>query len=631
MCGICGKYYFSVHKQARRELLDKMTISLESRGPDEQGVFVCHNIGLGVRRLSIIDIQGGRQPVFNENEKISAVFNGEIYNYLPLKERLIKKGHVIKTKCDSEIIPHLYEEFGVSLFNELEGMFALAIFDSLKNELVIGRDRFGIKPVYFFCSADSLAFSSSLASLLVDPDVPRELDHRGINSYFTYNYFPDELTPFARIKKLLPGHLLLCSERKTQVTRYWELPVKEAGAVTVASYARQFSRLLQEVVESHLSGEVPMGVFLSGGIDSSALAYYAKKIKSDISTFTIGFEDPTFDERKFSSLIASALGTRHHEMVIKEDIPALVAEAVRALDIPLGEASFLPTLKISEFARKTSGVVLSGEGADELFGGYQTYQADALAQLYRRLPGFLRKKIIPGAFRLIPYDNSRMGARFKAELFLKGANSFLNSHYCWREVFSAEEKKQLFSKDLYRMLEQDDRLKEPYDMFLSRFAGSGARQFTEKALYYDSTSWLSFSILPRLDMASMHHSLEARVPYLDRRVVEFASGLPVSCKVSLWQTKPFLRRAFKGILPDDVLRRPKHGFSVPIARWFRSELKEYFLALIRGVSPETGFFVNSAFLEELFDEHAGKKADHSRKLWNAMIFILWMESMDKRT
>jgi asparagine synthase (glutamine-hydrolysing) len=624
MCGICGKYYFG-NRKVEGGPLAEMVRSLRNRGPDEQKVYLKDNAGLGVSRLSIIDTAGGSQPVCNEDGSVVAVFNGEIFNYHPIRDLLAHKGHILRSRCDSELIPHLYEEFGPAFLQKLEGMFALAVLDSGNKHLLLARDRMGIKPLYFYQSDACLCFASSVSALTLDPDVETDIDFRAVNCYFTFNYFPQGFTPFRHIRQVPAGCYASCAEGVSW-ERYWQYSCAGSGENDGQD---GFSGLFESVVKEHLRSDVPVGLLLSGGMDSSSLAYYARKFNPEISAFTAGFAEATFDERKFAARVSSCLGITHHHMVIAGDIADKFKKSIEAQDIPLGEPSFLPTLELCGFAKEKVGVVLSGEGADELFGGYETYRADVLSSLMKSLPVVLRRDIFGGLLRFMPYNDEFMGLRFKGELFLNGLNRAANAHFCWREIFSEEEKKGLYPGEFYAQM-KEEHLREPYRMFLKAFDACGSSSDMEKAMYYDVTCWLPGSILHRLDTASMNCSLEARVPFLDPRIVEFSRGLPASRKADLFRTKIFLKSALRRSVPRFVLGRRKHGFAVPVARWLRGELKDYFLGLVGGMEAEERFFVNPDYVMRLFKEHLRRECDHSRKLWNVMVFAAWFASFRRR-
>lgn len=631
MCGICGKYYFQVDELVDREILMRMTKSLYSRGPDEEGFFINNNIGIGVRRLSIIDKKHGHQPMFNEDKMICNVFNGEIYNYKELRRYLLDKGHILFTDCDSEVISHMYEEFGVFFVEKLHGMFSIALLDLRTRSLMLVRDRIGIKPLYFIKLNDSLVFSSSLNSLIQDNNISIDLDSAGINCYFSYNYFPEDITPLKNIKKLLPGSYLICDSNGIKTNQYWQLDYNNNTVRPENHYINEFKSIFQKVVKAHLISDIPVGIFLSGGLDSSSLTCFASKFRNNLDTFTIGFKEITYDERKYASLVANSLGTRHHEVIIDDDLPLLLEKIITMLDVPMGEPSLLPTFKLSEFAKEYSGVILSGEGVDELFGGYETYKADILAKFFINLPPTLRQRLLPQLVRKLPLNYKRLNFRFKAELFLEGINKNNRIyHYSWREIFSEEEKRMLYSGDFFNHLTKMNYLEEPYEIFKKYFYASTSHSYLERAMFFDTKVWLPNSVLHRVDMASMHNSLEVRVPFLDDELVEFAFRLPLDKKINNMRGKYLLRKAFNDELPKMILNRPKYGFSVPINKWLRYELKKTCLELISNIPRDLEEFLNRNYLLSIFKEHIEGHQDYGRKLWNIIVFILWYNALASR-
>ncbi len=629
MCGICGKYNFERNQAVQPDILEAMTEALHPRGPDQQGSFIHGGSALGVRRLIIIDPAGGAQPMFNEDKTVALVCNGEIYNYPELKNRLSAKGHIFRSKSDSEAIIHLYEEEGEGFVRGLRGMFALALADIKRNIMIVSRDRFGIKPLYYALTKDGLVFSSAARSLLREPQADNGLDRRALNCYFTYNYFPEDFTAFSGIKKLLPGHYIVCKNGGCEIKKYWgpERCQESGRTPTHKEQLSRFREIFAQTISLHLASDVPIGVFLSGGMDSAAILLEALKNGRKIDTFSLGFQEPTFDERRYASQIARITGVRHHNTVITDIIPSLM-KMVASSDLPMGEASLLPTCHLSEFARGKAGVVLSGEGADELFGGYETYQADQLAETAARLPRFIKKGLFGALIDSCKSTDQWMDFKLKAGLFFRGINCGRIPHYTWREIFSEEDKQELYSPELLAFLKEDGYLDEPYLIFERNFY-SAAGTSLERALDFDMKVWLPCSILQRSDMASMAHSLEVRVPYLDNEVADFAFRLPLKAKIRGRQGKLFLKEAFRKDIPSFILNRPKHGFSVPSAKWLRHELKDFCQSLFNDPAQETSEFLNPGFVRKLFQEHLERKKDNSRQLWNIMVFMLWIEEINK--
>ncbi len=626
MCGICGKYIYGTGASVNKEVLARMTKSLYSRGPDEEGFFFDTNVGLGVRRLSIRDKKLGKQPVYSENKNICLVYNGEIYNHTELRDYLLEKGHVFLSGSDGEVIPHLYEEFGDSFIEKLNGMFALALFDARKNNLIIARDRAGIKPLYYAQTGDSFIFSSSVNSLLQEKDISLDMDLQGINCYFTYNYFPCGYSPFKNVKKLLPGSCIVCSPSGIKVKGYQEYDC-EKNPIKRDRYAQEFHGVFSEVINDQLQADVPVGIFLSGGLDSSGLAYFASQKRKDLPVFTLGFKEDTYNECDYAAITAGHLGLRHHKFIIEDKIPELFKKTVQSLDIPMGEPSVLPTFHLAGFAKEYCGVVLSGEGADELFGGYDTYKADVLARFFEYLPVKAKRCLFNNAVRLMPVGYGYMNDRLRFELFSKGILSNKIAHYSWREVFSEEEKKLFFSQYLLNKLSAADHLNEPYRIFQEYFNKLSLKDDLEKSMFFDRQIWLADSILQRVDMSSMFHALEVRVPFLDNRVVEFASRLPLNEKISFMKGKRLLKKVFSEGLPKKIINRRKHGFAVPVNKWLCYELKDLCFDIITQANKGVWEFLNRDYLVSLYKAHIVGKADNSRKLWSAVMFISWYDNL----
>lgn len=632
MCGICGKYYFNKDNYVDQRILTKMVQALYKRGPDEEGLFIKDNIGIGVRRLSIVDRDKGSQPMHNEDKTIWLVYNGEIYNYRELKKYLLNKGHVFRSECDGEVIPHLYEEQGISFVQELHGMFALALVDLRKQCLLLVRDRMGIKPLYYGLQNDSVVFASLLTSLIQDPCISLDLDYQGINSYFSYNYFPCHHTPFKGINKLLPGTYALFNAHGCTINSYWRPMLKVDSCGSPMSYVDEFMSIFGRVIKRHLVADVPVGIFLSGGLDSSSIAYFSKNFSQDIAALSIGFREKTYDETRYARLAAKHLQLRHYETAIPNNVIGLIKKMIPAIDIPLGEPSLIPTFALAEFARAHVGVALSGEGTDELFGGYETYKADVLSTIFMNLPHLLKQVILPWIIRRLPYSDDRLNFRFKAGLFLHGIRSpNISPHYSWREIFSADAKKSLYSGDFYEELVATHTVEQPYEIFKEHFFTAYPRHHLEQAMHFDTTVWLPDSILTRVDMINMYHNLEVRVPFLDDEMVDFAYRLPFSEKISNLSGKQIVRRAVNGKLPSAILKRPKQGFSVPIGLWLKHELKQFSREVLTYMPRELDNLLNKSYLLSLFDAHNKEEADYGRQIWSALILILWFNSFTERS
>lgn len=629
MCGICGKFNFDLGKNVEEELVRCMTRALYRRGPDDERFFFSGHVGLGVRRLSIMDLEKGQQPFYNENKSVCVIYNGEIYNHEDLRTDLFKLGHVFKTKCDGEVIAHLYEESADHFLERLHGMFALAIYDQNKKRLVIARDRMGIKPIYYCSLSGYVLFSSSLRTLLLDPGVSNSLDPEALHCYLAYNYYPGDLTPFVEICKLLPGHCLIVDRQGVRLQQYWAVPYRESSDARIGFCGERFHEIFKRTVKRYLSADVPVGVFLSGGLDSSYLAYTATEVRGKIDTFTIGFREKSFDERKFARQVSSSINSNHYEIEIPSDIVPVIQKVIKSSDVPIGEPSLIPTFELSAFVKQYCGVALSGEGADELFWGYDTYRADQWAGFLYTLPLPVRTAILDGLARLVPRTASRMGLRFILELISRVSKDCKERmHYGWREVFSLSERQQLCSSELggdRGLLYSAD---TAYDFFRCNIKKVCDKDYLDRANLFDLKVWLPDSVLHRVDMASMYHGLEVRVPFLDDDILNLVATLPRSVFFNNFKGKYSIKKMLKARLPDSVLNRPKQGFSVPVSLWLRDNLAPFYNDVLSRTSGRCGQLLRYDYVRRLLLEHCNGHQDHGRRLWNALMFILWYDSLN---
>lgn len=631
MCGIWGKYYFDEKRSISTSLIQKMGKSLFHRGPDEGNYIIKNNVALGTQRLSILDIEKGQQPVSNEDKTIWAVFNGEIYNYKELKKYLIAKNHYFFSQCDSEVIPHLYEDYGEQFLEKLRGMFAIALWDKRKSLLMLARDRLGIKPLFFMQDKNFLIFASEIKAILHDDGVIKEIDAGGVNCYLSYNYLPSSYTIFKNIKKLLPGHYLICKRKdKVEIKKYWQIKYKNTSD-SIDKIEEKFKDLLDDTIQSHLIADVSWGIFLSGGLDSSTLVHFIKHYQQNIYTFNLNFQEKSFDEGKFARYIGQFFDTTHYETIMNaQQCKRQLREIVNFLDNPIGEPSVVPTFFMANFAKNYIKVAISGEGADELFCGYPTYQADILAKYYQFLP-YPVKHLASFLANKLPLTNEYLPFGYKARLFTQGAaRAYSLVHYFWREIFSQEEKEELLSFDYICELKKNNLFNESLDIFFSYFNEINTSNYIEKCLYTDLKIWLPDSILYRVDTMSMANSIEVRVPYLDHRIVEFMFSLPLKYKIRHLQTKYLLRKIMKNKLSPVILRRRKHGFGVPVSRWLKSELKDLYLEYLSKRNVENWGIFNYKYIQHIFKEHLENRADNGRKLWNLLILFMWYDRFRRR-
>ena len=623
MCGICGSYDFSRGDAPDRELLERMNASLVHRGPDGGGVHVDGPTGLAARRLAIIDLEHGDQPMTTEDGQVTVVQNGEILNHLELREDLARDGVTFRTRCDTEVLLHLYRRDGPEFVSALRGMFALALWDRREQRLLLARDRFGIKPLYYSELGGRLTFASELGALVRDPGFSRDVDPEALHAFLAFNSIPAPLTIFRAARKLAPGHLLLCDEHGVRVSRFARprpAALGELRAESADTLADELRERLTDSVRAHLLADVPVGVLLSGGVDSSVLTALAAQVStSSVSTFSIGFQERSFNELDLARQVAERYGTDHHELIVTPDIAELLPRLVAAFDEPFGDSSSVPTFLVSELASSHVKVVLSGEGGDELFGGYETYAADLLALRI----GPVASRLAPVVERL-PSSSKRVSFDYRAKRFVRAAGlTPLERHHGWKEIFSAAQRERLLAPEW----REDGG--DPLAAWRARYAETEAAPLLARLQDVDLGIYLADDLLVKTDRMSMTHSLEARVPFLDPVVADLALALPTELKVKGFSKKRLLRRAARTLVPESILRARKRGFSIPAAAWLRGELEP----LARDVlSPERvsqqGYF-EPQVVTELLDDHVARREDRSRQLWGLMSFTLWAEHVER--
>jgi asparagine synthase (glutamine-hydrolysing) len=517
MCGICGKLYFEKGRPVEKQLIDDMCSALRHRGPDDMGTYMSYptasvSIGLGQTRLSIIDLFTGRQPISNEDKSIWVVLNGEIYNFKPLRASLIEKGHIFYTESDTEVIVHSYEEYGEEFVRHLNGMYGIAIWDEKKEKLILLRDRIGIKPLYYYISNDSLLFATEIKAILKD-NIKREIDLQSLWNYLSYNYIPGPLTIFKGIRKLMPGHILIWEKGRSEIRQYWDL---------------ESSKIQTDPIQHHIS--VPLGVFLSGGIDSSIVVAMMREVaNSRIKTFSIGFEDRSYDELDYARIISNHFGTEHYELVVKMKPKDILPKLAYFFDEPFADFSAIPVYYLSEMTRKNVTVALGGDGGDELFAGYETYNAYKFANLYKLLPGFLSKGIIPAVVKRLPVSHKRISFDYKAKRFVRGALlPPAEAHFWWKVIFTEDAKKELKAHGT----EWTAGLEDPFQLMKQHFNSATQYDTLSRLQYMDMKVYLPDDILTKVDRMSMAHALEVRPPFLDHSVVEYAFDIPSSMRLN---------------------------------------------------------------------------------------------------
>jgi asparagine synthase (glutamine-hydrolysing) len=621
MCGICGLLSLDGAAPDARALRD-MSETLMHRGPDSSGELLDGPVGLAARRLSIIDLAHGDQPIANETGRINVVQNGEIYNYRELRRDLVAKGHRFATECDTEVLVHLYEDTGPGFASELRGMFAIAIWDADRRRLVLARDRFGIKPLYYAAGDSTFAFGSELRALRVLPWLSSELDLDAVEAFLAFNSIPAPLSILRGARKLPPGHVLVLDGGGDPVLERYARPGPVAASAvrreSDGALAEQLRDRLADSVRAHLVADVPVGVLLSGGIDSSALTALAAREGGRVATFSVGFEERSFNELGRARTVAERYGTDHHELVLRPDGAELLPLLARAFDEPLGDSSALPTYLVSELASRHVKAVLSGEGGDELFGGYYTYVADRLADRLAPLAAPVRPLV-----EALPSSSRKVSLDYKLKRFVRAAHlPPLERHHGWKEIFSEDARAELLD---------GRRGADPLSVYRARYAETEGAEPLARLQDVDIGIYLVDDLLVKTDRASMTHSLEARVPFLDTAVADFALSLPTAAKVRGLSKKRLLRRAVSGLLPRSIVYGKKQGFSVPAAAWLRGPLEPFAREVLSPERLRSAGYLQPAGVGRLIDEHTSGRQDWSRQLWGLLSLSLWLDGVAPRS
>lgn len=631
MCGIAGFTGSPGDSGTRRAILEDMLKSIYHRGPDEEGLYLDGDAALGIRRLSIIDLKTGNQPIHNEDKNIWVACNGEIYNFPELKEGLQKKGHIFYTGTDTEVILHLYEDHGFDCVTHLNGMFAFAIWDKRKKILFLARDRFGIKPLYYSDTDNRLIFASEIKPILKFPGFSKKLDLYSLDKYLSFDYIPAPFSIFANIKKVPAGHILIYKDKQAILRRYWDISFAKNNVKYTKSIKENEEKLLyllKKSVRAQLRSDVPWGIFLSGGVDSAAILALASGFSlKRIKTFSVKFKDASFDESVYSDAIAGLYDTEHYcEPFDATDVLNFLDNGNFFPDEPMADPSLLPAYFLAKFSRRHVTVALSGDGGDELFAGYPTYQAHKFARYYRYLPKFLRHGLIEGIIRRMPVSMKNFSFDFKAKQFIRGADYPLLLRHClWMGAFSPEEKECLYSDQIRASLGKSDTFMHLND-YLSKCP---AREEQDILQYLDVKTYLQDDLLVKIDRASMLNSLEVRVPYLDHELAEFAFQLPAGLRLHNFTTKYILKRALKPLLPKQIVNRRKKGFGIPLGFWMQNELKDKISSVLldEAYIKRQGLF-NYQYIEGLLTQHIKNKRDNRKKLWPLFMLFSWCRSND---
>ena len=618
MCGIAGFADRDLNTASRRDtdvvLAHRMCDVIRHRGPDDEGVHVEGGVGLGMRRLSIIDLSTGHQPIHNEDETVWLVFNGEIYNYRQLRRELEAAGHRFYTASDTETIVHAYEQWGEDCFKRLRGMFGIALWDRRARTLLLARDRAGIKPLYYTERGGRLYFGSELKSLIAAGAVDTTIDVAALDHYLSFLYTPRDRSIFKGVNKLPPGHLLRWRAGETDVRPYWQIGAREEFRGTAGEAAEALQHVLADAVRSHMVSDVPLGAFLSGGVDSSAVvAFMAASSDRPVKTFSIGFDDPQYDELEHARAVAQHFGTEHHEFVVRPDALGILDRLIGHFDEPFADSSSIPTWYVSEIARRHVTVVLSGDGGDELFGGYDRYLPHPRVAQFDRLPIPGRRALARMVWPLLPHGFQ--GKNFLRHVAQDTDGRFLES----LTLFRADERDALYTSD-FRATLNGTRAEAMLGRHFERFH---ALPEHSRMMRFDFETYLPEDVLTKVDRMSMAHSIESRVPLLDNDVIDFAATLPAHMKIHNGRRKHVLKEAVKGLLPPGILDRRKQGFGVPIGAWFRGGLTEVFADVLGStVTRQRGYF-RPAFIDRLVQEHLAGRRDHTLQLWQLLVFELW--------
>lgn len=626
MCGICG--YFGERAAITSDTLERMNHALVRRGPDEGGVFRESGVGLAMRRLSIIDLAGGRQPIQNEDGTVWTVFNGEIYNYRDLRTMLSQHGHQFRTHTDTEVIVHLYEEYGDDLVHHLRGMFAFALWDAPRKRGLLVRDRLGIKPLFYAQSGDTLLFGSEIKAILATNLVERDLDYQALDAFFTFTYIPAPLTIYRDIRKLEPGHLLIYESGRIQEHRYWDLDFADTDRkADDQEWLERFDQAIEDAVRSHMVSDVPVGAFLSGGIDSSlVVALMSRHLDEPVQTFTMGFggaSNPLLDERPLAKRVAARYGCRFREYAVQPDFREIVGEIVDAFDEPFADDSVIPSYYVSQFTRQQVKVALSGLGGDELFAGYERYSGVWLSQYYSRLmPESLHRRLVQPLIQCLPEpahggDRINHAKRFAAAVLQSPAERYLS----FVSTLTAPERRRLFAAPVAQQIDFDktDRiitdLYEHYD----------ESDDLGRALYVDIKTYLPEDILALSDRLSMWHSLEVRVPFVDHPLVELSARLPSRYKLDWRRKKILLKQIAARRLPPEVFKHRKQGFESPMAAWLRTDLAAYARDIL-GTDRlgQTGLF-DGGYVSAKLEEHLAGHQKNNKLLFSLIMFQKWHE------
>ena len=619
MCGIAGKIDFA--GRVNPEDIHRMCSAIEHRGPDSRGVWCDDGVAIGMQRLAIIDVEGGNQPIFNEDGSIAVVMNGEVYNFRELRSELIAKGHSFVTRCDTEVLVHLYEEHGERLVERLRGMFAFAIWDARKRQLLLGRDRIGKKPLFVARRGTKVWFASEIVALLQDREIPRDPDPRAIASYLAFQYVPHPLSAFSGIEKVDPASTVTLSAGDTKRRRYWRLEYgSPPPSSTTAELEEHLRELIWEATRIRLMSEVPLGAFLSGGIDSSAVvAAMAGQTVGPVKTFSIGFSDTDFDELRFARMIAQRFATDHHEFVVEPQALEIMPKLARHYGEPFADPSAIPSFYLAELTSQHVTVALNGDGGDESFAGYRRYVGNHVAARMAWLPRTLRR-LAPHLVRPLGEGSRSNDARARIQRLARVLALEPPARYAqWLSAFPSFMRSNMLQPDFLASTNGW----RPEDVLARIWLTSTARSAVDRMLDTDVNTYLPDDLLVKMDIATMAYSVEARSPFLDHHLMEFAAKLPLRQKLQRGTGKVLLKSALRGVLPDEILDRSKMGFGVPLSRWFREELRDLPAEILLGRDARVHTYVKREAIAHMISEHHAGGADHSSRLWTLLQLEFW--------
>jgi asparagine synthase (glutamine-hydrolysing) len=622
MCGIAGKV--SSEGAVPTAVVEAMCTAQAHRGPDSRGIHASDGCCLGIQRLAIIDLQTGDQPIYNEDRTVAVVLNGEIYNYRELRDQLRRRGHSFSTQSDTEVIAHLYEEKGERLAEDLEGMFAFAVWDESRRRLVLGRDRVGKKPLFYSSAGGRLSFASELQALMQDPEIPREVDASAIDSYLAYAYVPAPWSIWRSVWKLPPAHTLVWEAGATEISRYWRLHYEPKADVSDAERVAELRELVAKAVRRRMISDVPLGAFLSGGVDSAIVVSEMARVSDrPVKTFSIGFEEEAYNELPGARRIAEQFSTEHHEYVVKPDAVNVAEKLVHHYGEPYGDSSAIPSYYLAELTRVHVTVALNGDGGDESFAGYLRHTANSATRGLDRIPLGLRRSVSRSTARLRPGPDRRgrwpYARRLLTSVDRSPAERYAD-HIC---VFNDAERRSLFLPDAEREIDHTQA-----ERFLrGEWFTAPCDSRLDTVLSVDVNTYLPYDLLVKMDIATMANSLEARSPFLDRELMEFAARLPGRDKALLGRRKRILREAYRDRIPSETLSGPKRGFAVPLSAWFRGELREYTQELLLSRDSATGAYLDRDQIASMFQEHLAGDADRSGKLWTLLMLELWQRQI----